>query len=108
MLSIVCLSNTCEYLVLALDMGELFSACPLGVIREYLSHCIILTHRYFYIISPLSPCHIHPQIGFNYHRTLGYTTPPYPFGVLREVIGRIILSDSQAVQIGCPMMGAIT
>ena len=36
------------------------------------------------------------------------TFHPYPFVGVREVIGKIILSESQAVQIGQPTMGDIT
>ena len=76
MLSILCLSITCEYLVIYLDMVELFSVCPLGVIREYLSRCIIITHGYFHILFPITTLHIHPQRGFSCHITLGYTISP--------------------------------
>ena len=76
LLSMAFIGTPCEYLVLALDLEGFCAVCHLGVIREDLSHCIIITHRFFHIYSPLPSCHINPKIGFTYHTTLGYTIAP--------------------------------
>ena len=36
--------------------GEGLAVCHLGIVRVYVNHCIVITHRYLHIIAPLSLC----------------------------------------------------